>query len=198
MKSILVDALRQANGDDTDQALSDSGSFDTSQEPLDPPANETIEDDHGELELMSTTNALVVQEETQHDVDEFVEANETDAELETEADFEDVATGPVSFEPVDDEHAMTVAGMMPLPVTRRQAPRLALLAPLLCVVLGFGVAASWLLINKLGISSIGLGTSVAQASRLSPEDGSGSDPVPESRFRFLDEGAPGPEEGSTQ
>lgn len=196
MKSILVDALRQANGDDTDQALSDSGSFDTSQEPLDLPANDTLEDDHGELELMSTTNALVVQEEAQHETN--VGVDDSPVDLETEADFEDAATGPVSFEPVDDEHAMTVAGMMPLPVTRRQAPRLALLAPLLCVVLGFGVAASWLLINKLGISGIGLGTSVAQAGRLSPDDGSGSDPVPESRFRFLDEGAPGPEEGSTQ
>lgn len=196
MKSILVDALRQANGDDSDQALSDSGSFDTSQEPLAAPANDSIEDERGELELMSTTNALVVHEETQHEAD--VEADDPPVDLETEADFEDVATGPVAFEPVDDEHAMTVAGMMPLPVTKRQAPRLARLAPIICAVLGLAVAASWLLINKLGVSNAGLGGAVAQVSGTNPDDDTSSDPVPQSQFRFLDPDEPAPAEGSMQ
>ena len=130
MKSILVDALRQANGDDTDRALSDSGSFDTSQDTLAPPANDTIEEQHGELELMSTSSALVVREESEQGPEETVKVDESEANFQdTEADFEQVSHESIVYEPVDDEHAMTVAGMMPsrlhggrrrrLPVLRR-------------------------------------------------------------------------------
>jgi len=197
MKSILVDALRQANGDDTDRALSDSGSFDTSQDTLAPPANDTIEEQHGELELMSTSSALVVREESEQGPEETVKVDESEANFQdTEADFEQVSHESIVYEPVDDEHAMTVAGMMPLPVTRRQAPPLARIAPLLCAVLAFTVAASWLLINKLGTSNASLGTTITQGDSVSPDNEPGSDPVPGSRFRFLDGDEASPAEGS--
>jgi len=179
MKSILVDALRQANGDDTDQALSDSGSFDASQDALAPPANDTIGEQDGELELMSTTSALVVQEQAEQGPEETVEGDESEATVqEPEADFEQAAYEPIAYEPVDDQHAMTVAGMMPLPVSRQQAPRLARLAPLLCAVLAFTVAASWLLINKLGVANASLGTTVTQVNSVNPDDEAASDPAP--------------------
>ncbi len=208
MKSILVDALRQANGDDSDKALSDSGSIDTNQEPLVEPANDSIGDEHGELELMSTTNALVLQEETQHENDASARSDEPDVDEDFGTDAGQaaneaianttMANESIAYEPVDDEHAMTVAGMMPLPVTRRQSPHVARFTPLLCVVLGFAVATSWLLINKLGIFSTGLGTTVAQASSTGAADEGVNDPVPESRFRFLDGDEPASAGGSAQ
>jgi len=195
MKSILVDALRQANGDDTDQALSDSGSFDASQDALASPANDIIDEQDSELELMSTTNALVVTEEVEQEPEEIeaVHPEPDDIALEAEANFETVA-----YEPVDDDHAMTVAGMMPLPVTRRQAPRLARFAPLLCIALALTVAAGWLLINRLGVLDVSLGTTVAQVNGGQAVDDVASDPVPSSRFRFLDGDELGTEGGSAQ
>lgn len=185
MKSILVDALRQANGDDTDQALSDSGSFDASQENLEAPANDSLEHEEGELELMSTTSALVVREE------ETVVHDHVPDES-----GEDVQVLELDEGPVDDKHAITVVGLMPLPVLHTQTPGLARFAPLLCVLLAVAVASSWLLINTLGISGGSLGTKISQSDGEVPQEAPGADASIETRFPFLeDEQAP---EGTAQ
>ena len=189
MKSILVDALRQANDSDADQALTDSGSFDASQDALDAPANDIIEEDHGDLELMSTTNALVIRDESEDAPDEPVAVDEDQGEPQ---DF------AVEYEPVEDDHAMTVAGMIPLPVTKRQSPRLARLTPFLCAALALAVATSWLLINKLGVSGTSLGTTISQAHAADPADATASDLEPTTRFPFLTSGQPDDAEGSIQ
>lgn len=189
MKSILVDALRQADGDDADQALTDSGSFGTSQDALDAPANDVIEEDQGELELMSTTNALVIRDESQDASDEPVAVDEDQGEPQ---DF------AVEYEPVEDDHAMTVAGMIPLPVTKRQSPRLAMLTPFLCAALAFAVAASWLLINKLTVRGTSLGTTISNAHAADPADAAAIELEPATRFPFLTSGQPDDAEGSMQ
>ena len=189
MKSILVDALRQAEDDDADQALTDSGSFDASQDALDASANDAIEEDHGELELMSTSNALVVRDESEDVPDEPVAVDEDER---VSQDF------AVEYEPVDDDHAVTVAGMIPLPVTKRQSPRLARLAPFLCTALAIAVATSWLWINKLGLPGTTLGTTISQAHAADPADVKASDLEPTTRFPFLKNGQPDDADGSMQ
>ena len=65
MKSNLIDALRRAQEEKSDTTLSDSGSFDTTQETFAHPANQDLadagfSDDAAELELMSTTRGLAI------------------------------------------------------------------------------------------------------------------------------------------
>lgn len=65
MKSNLVDALRRANEDKSGTNLSDSGSFDATEQDFTVPANQDIADagfreDAEELEFMSTTRSLAV------------------------------------------------------------------------------------------------------------------------------------------
>ncbi len=176
MKSLLVDALRQANGDDSDKALSDSGSFDAENQDF----GDTANDD--ELELMSTHSALIVrqpQDEPQ------VEPQETMAETELAIEPVDVAEHDQG--PVDDEHAMTIVGMQPLPLRDGAMPRLARISPLLCLVAAALVAATWLLAHATGLTRGGLGAVIEEpASDEAAEAVFGET----TRFPFLRPGEP--------
>lgn len=189
MKSILVDALRQANGDEGDNALSDSGSFEASRDDIETPANDVLDREKSELELMSTTNALIVQDETD---------NRQDHDVTIAGDQS--PGGDIEFEmpPIDDEHAVTIVGMMPLPIARRSIPRLARLAPLLCVVFAAAVAGSWILINKIGMSRADLGTVLSISRRADSAGLTVGDRSLEPRFPFLETGQPTQDGGTRQ
>ena len=174
MKSILVDALRQANGEETDGALSDSGSFDASNQEFEATANDEVSE--GELELMSTTNALVIHDDSEHVVEEPAVSDEPVGRIELETDAE----------PVDDEHAITIAGMAPLPARKHNAPRIARLSPLFCIVIAVIVAVSWLALQQIGVSrgTVGAVVGTSGSDVVVPADG--DDEV--ARFPFLDNG----------
>jgi len=180
MKSILVDALRQANSDDTDQALSDSGSFDASHEAFESPANDTLEREDGELELMSTTSALVVREKDAEDHELTAKSAEEEPEVALEMEVDNM--------PVEDDHAVTIVGMKSLPVPKRRTPRLARFAPYVCAVVGVTVAGSWLLVNKLNTARASLGTVASESQNGELVDVKNSDTTPENRFPFIENG----------
>ena len=177
MKSLLVDALRQANGEGTDKALSDSGSFDTSSQDFGETAND------GELELMSTHSALIVREPE-------AEPQEAEAETELEVAVEPEVVGVTEHDEgtIDDEHAMTIVGMQALPLRDGAMPRLARFSPLLCLVAAALVAASWLLAHATGLTRAGLGAVVDE-----PAMNEGAQAVvfgETTRFPFLRPGEP--------
>ncbi len=157
MKSILVDALRQANGEDNDEALSDdkalsdSGSYDASNKDFGDTAND------GELELMSTHSALIVSESQDEP-----QASESAAEIELAEEQEVPEVIDHHDGPVDDEHAMTVVGMQPLPLQDGAMPHLARYSPLMCIVAAAAVAATWLLAQATGANRAGLGTALPE------------------------------------
>ena len=189
MKSILVDALRQANGDEGDKALSDSGSFEADQEQIESPANDALAQEKNELELMSTTNALIVQDgaDNRQNHDAGIAGEESaGGEIEVEAP------------PVDDEHAVTIVGMMPLPIARRRIPRLARVAPLLCVVCAAAVGGSWILINKVGMSRADLGPVSSTPGSADPAGVTEGDGSLEHRFPFIEIGQPMQDGGTRQ
>ena len=140
-----------------------------------------LERDDGELELMSTTKALVVPGEAA-DEPETPSANEEAADAAADLEFEQV--------PVDDEHAVTIVGMMPLPVPKQRTPRLARFSPLVCAALAVTISGSWLLINKLGLSRAGLGTTISEVRDNGSTEDNGGDESPQTRFPFLETGEP--------
>ena len=184
MKSLLVDALRQANDEESDQVLSDSGSFDARSEDFAETANDEHGEDTGELELMSTTKALVVTEEVTDDT--------PDASIEDEdLPRADAAAAFNHEEEVD--FSVTIVGEMPTPVDPQKMPRIAQFSPLLCLALAATVAGGWLLYQQLGAPLAGgnLGTVLAQ-SRAAHTPGvpkSGISTATPSRFPFLESGS---------
>ncbi len=136
MKSILVDAIREASGDKPESALSDSGSFDASAQDFSETANDEHVVDDGELELMATTNSLELPPEQQDD------AGEPDLVEETAAADE-----------IDTRHAITIVGELPRPVPPQKAPAISRFAPLACVLAALAVGAFWTLADYLSVMS---------------------------------------------
>jgi len=136
MKSILVDAIREASGDKPDSALSDSGSFDSSSDDFGETANDEHVVDDGELELMATTNSLELPSEQQDESGELDQAEET-----------------ASADEIDTSHAITIVGELPRPVPPQKAPAIARFAPLVCVLAAMAVGAFWMLANYLSVMS---------------------------------------------
>ncbi len=134
MKSILVDAIREASGDKPESALSDSGSFDASTEEFGETANDEHVVDDGELELMETSSSLELPPEPQGDLvaEDYVE--ETASEI-------------------DANHAITIVGELPRPVPPQKAPAISRFAPLATVLAAVVVAALWMLANHLSVVS---------------------------------------------
>ncbi len=134
MKSILVDAIREASGSKPDSALSDSGSFDASSQEFGATANDEHVVGDGELELMATTNSLELPSEQQENSAESNQAEET-----------------ASADEIDTSHAVTIVGELPRPVPPQKAPALARFAPHICVLLAIAVSAFWMLAHQLGV-----------------------------------------------
>ena len=134
MKSILVDALREANDDKPESALTDSGSFDASGEDFTETANDEHVADSGELELMSTTDSLELPAELQDDIGETEQIAETTAAAE-----------------IDASHAITIVGELPRPVPPQKAPAIARFAPLVTLLAAAAAGAVWMLVNHLSI-----------------------------------------------
>lgn len=186
MKSILVDALRQASSDDTesDHALTDSGSFDVSSDEFEATANDEAGGDSlvmdGELALMETSKALEVpvetveppQESEGHSIEEILGHPETGEEPAVGED-PDTGVGPefaaaeealrqtteLAIREPDESHAVTIVGELPRPVPPQKAPVLARLAPLLCMAMAATVAGGWLLYQKFGVAHGAFGSS---------------------------------------
>jgi len=136
MKSILVDAIREASGDKPDSALSDSGSFDASSDDFSVTANDEQVDDDGALELMATTNSL-----------------ELPSEQEDDSSGPDQVEEAVSADEIDASHAITIVGELPRPVPPQKAPAVARFAPLVCALTALAAGGFWMLINHLSVVS---------------------------------------------
>ncbi len=119
MKSLLVDALRQANEGEKDQALSDSGSFDTTAAEF----SKTANDPTAALELFETSISVPPAAATDYEFSD-TDIEEAQQPIPRQANREDdsayVATTPQS-------------GL----------PALARFAPVICIVAALVGAASW-------------------------------------------------------
>ena len=211
MKSLLVDALRQASSDDSDHALSDSGSFDVSNEEFaaaiandepDTPAED-------ELELMATNHALdvsseiadstpeeapeVVSEEVVYEaseaIDEFIDEEPEEEHAVSAEEAELHESMELAVRDIETSHAVTIVGELPRPVPPQTAPALARFAPLVCVVLAAAVAGGWFLYQKFGVAHGAFGASalIAEARAAHtpgiPVDATGANA--NTRFPFL-------------
>lgn len=133
MKSLLVDALRRANTSDTGHSVSDSGSFDTADSEFGETANDAVMDGHepdaDELELLASTGVLVVGQEqtdtTAHTAAGFSRFDDSDVRLSIPRDHRERTTAPECV------------------------PALARYSPLICILLAFVAAGSWLLYQQV-------------------------------------------------
>lgn len=169
MKNILVDALRQATDKESETKLSDSGSFDTTQEDFTATANQDLidagfDDDVEELELMSTTRGLVVPG--------------ADAGGDDEAD-EAIASATVLLTGSD----CVIPDKNSLP----PMPQLARHVPVICVVVALLSAAGWLGYQHLELraDASGLGAIAAQSPAATGQDELLPAEQAEQRFRYL-------------
>ena len=131
MKSILVDALRQANGKEPDSTLSDSGSFDATQPEFGQTANDAevvpLENPDENLELLQTA---------------AFHTEDFDAEPDSEFPEQSLAV----------TRAIDSAAIIPKRGSSR-APVLARFAPLVCVALAIVSAGSWALYQQYGTAN---------------------------------------------
>ncbi len=177
MKSILVDALRQANEGDEDHALSDSGSFDAINDDFEATANDApVSDDakpvDDELALMETSRALEAPSEpdpaaesTDDDRDEMQgeELPDEDADL-AAAEAELYQTTELTVYEADTTHAVTIAGELPRPVVPMAPPFLARFAPLLCLLLAMAVGGVRIVYQAFGTGSNDYATAALTAT----------------------------------
>ncbi len=140
MKSLLVDVLREAKNGRPEQTLSDSGSFDTTQDEIPPTANDADISEHDadkkSLSLYETTASLDAAPSAASDVG-FSETNELT--------FDDAQVDAVN-EPHEPSIRVSIAS------AHSDAPRLARFAPLACVALAAIAAASWVGYQQLKLS----------------------------------------------
>lgn len=173
MKSILVDALRQANEDEPQRELSDSGRFDTIREDFSATANQemidaTFGDGDEELELMSTTRGLTAND------GEAAPGEAIPAQLgETLAGATVLLTGSDCVVPDSDS-------LPPM-------PRLARHVPILCVAIALFAAAAWQGYQRLELRQYNsaLGAIAMQTQAAAGQDELASDEPPAQRFRYL-------------
>lgn len=173
MKSILVDAIRQANEKEPETNLSDSGSFDATQEDFSAPANQDLidagfEEEAGELELMSTTTGLVVPGDDDRD-SESMPARPGDT----------MSGGTVLL--TSSDYIIPDNDSLP------PMPKLARHVPMLCVALALIAGASWYGYQHLDLEpgASGLGAFTVQSQAASARDELLSGDSSEPRFRYL-------------
>lgn len=147
MKSNLVDALRRAQEDKSGTNLSDSGSFDATQQEFTAPANQELADagfdeESAELELMSTTRGLAVNDVAEVAVPPEV-AGEDDEEM--PAQFgETMASATILL--TGSDCVVPSRGALP------PMPKLARHVPALCVALAVVAGAGWQVYQRLDLS----------------------------------------------
>jgi len=171
MKSLLVDALRQANEREASGTLSDSGSFDATRDDFGVIANDE--------ERSEKTRVGVDRSE---DVD--LELLETSAPADTDPASNDavefMAEEPVAMEP--DRRI----GMKSNATTVEEAPLLAKYSPLLCLCLALAAVGMWSVYLNISAdqsaTAIGAVFSESRRSESAVETGQGST---EERFPFL-------------
>ena len=132
MKSLLVDALRQAEHDDSDSTLTDSGSFDTTVDGIVDTANDATADhvDAIDLELAKTVAGMTMAELQGIDFTQtFEPATEESAAL--SRPVTPVATGAEV-----SEYAVS------------RGPVWARYSPLLCATFAVIVAGAWILLQS--------------------------------------------------
>ncbi len=131
MKSILVDALRQANGKEPDSTLSDSGSFDATAADFGPTAN-----DEEVVPLAGPDENLELMRTSAFHTDEFDEESEPDS----------------PEQPLALTRALNSSALAPTQ-NSTTAPVLARFAPLVCVLLAVVSAASWALYQQFATAN---------------------------------------------
>jgi hypothetical protein len=195
MKSNLVDALRRAQEEKSGTDLSDSGSFDATRKEFETPANQDMVDagfdeESAELELMSTTRGLAV-----NDVAEDPEAPEAAAEEEFEMPVqfgETMASATVLLTDSD----CVVPNSSPLP----SMPKLARHVPTLCVAIALVVGAGWQAYQRLDfsqdVSALGAFAVPAPAGAQAGELASAEEA--DFRFRYLSGPLPVTEDEAAQ
>jgi hypothetical protein len=146
MKSNLVDALRRAQEEKSGTNLSDSGSFDATQEEFTAPANQDMADaefdeESAELELMSTTRGLAV-----NDVTDVAAVPEV-------VDENDEEMPPQFSETMASATILLAAGDCVIPNSNSlpPMPKLARHVPALCVALALVAGAGWQVYQRLDL-----------------------------------------------
>lgn len=181
MKSLLVDVLREAKKGSSDQTLSDSGSFDTTQHEIPDTANDAVicqDDEAGEaLELYESTASLDSASRAESDAD-FSES--------LELLLDNTEVDPVSG-PLSPATTVTIANV------HSNAPRLAQYAPLVCIALAAIASASWVGYQQLKLkyaeSQFAMAQMGSAGANVSGADRSGAAQSTE-RFPFIEAGAP--------
>jgi hypothetical protein len=195
MKSNLVDALRRAQEDKSGTNLSDSGSFDATQEEFTTPANQELADagfdeESSELELMSTTRGLAV-----NDVTEVAVPPEVHAE-----DEEDM---PVQFGETMASATILLTGsdcVVPSRSALPPMPKLARHVPALCVAVAVVAAAGWQVYQRLDLSqnASALGAFSVPSHAVAQQDNLVSAEEADVRFRYLSGPLPVSEDEAAQ
>ena len=185
MKSNLIDALRRAQEEKSDTTLSDSGSFDTTQEEFAHPANQDLadagfSDDAAELELMSTTRGQAVTDipEVSGVAADTKIIGQTDEHV--PAEFGETMASATVFLTGSD-CVIPESGSLP------SMPRLARHVPVLCMVLALVAGAGWQLFQRLDLRQ---DASALGAFGVPYQAGSGQQEIaladePAVRFRYL-------------
>ena len=165
MKSLLVDALRQANDSSGDRSLSDSGSFDTTREEF----VETANDAQG-YEIRSNDQELALLEESS-------------SELAADSDFADEFQ-----QELPDADTLTAAVRGAARASSKAASANILAAPFIarhaltiCLLLALTFAAGFSLLRMLQFESY-LGT---EQLRVSSQQDANAPHASESRFPFI-------------
>lgn len=169
MKSLLVDALRQARSGEQGQSLSDSGSFDvTSQEVLET-ANDSIVEESA-LELYETSMSV--------DVDgEFPESLDIDAQLEDSSRYSATALSRA---------AINSSGMSP---DSSKGPAFARFAPVICVAFAACACVAWFAIHYFNLTSFDAELASGRIDRAALSIADESDPLASNetgRFQFIE------------
>jgi len=174
MKSLLVDALRQKDGKQESESLSDSGSFATPNADAaatagqDVPVSDVIAEDE-ELELMATGRLIV--------------ANDADDEL-------DQGNEPVDVEFSDTltttDHLKLGETVIPTHDSLPSMPPVARYAPLVCGGLAVVSAVAWFAVQQFELiqqrSALGGSAEVLQADRATSQT---TAETKQARFRYL-------------
>lgn len=190
MKSILVDAIRQANDTESETKLTDSGSFDTTNEDFRATANQDMADagfdkDAEELELMSTTRGLVVPDAGEHSDDGLDEDMPTQL-AETSVGATVLLTGADCVVP-------DARSLPPMPQLARHVP-------LMCVAVALLSAAGWFGYQHLVLKAdtSGLGVVAMQSQAVAGQDELVPAEQEEQRFRYLRAPIPASEDEAAQ
>ncbi len=170
MKSLLVDAIRRANDDETDKALSDSGTLESTGGEFGATANDSVADagdatNVDELQLFETSKGLSIGE----------------ANLE-------YGTGPI-----EDHEALAVqqAARSTATVLRHvdayAVPVVSKYSPHLCIVLALLAAAGWMLFQEFQFTANDGGLGALRASSAMQESARAVNRR-DVLFRFIHEG----------